>query len=256
MPPVNEQEKLVGRKVADAVKAVSHSGLPRYLGFFNLREAELALAECKRSKWREYVFYGGFEGAERTLLCLYNPNDAAAALPQNYPLAALKITPANAENTALTHRDYLGAILGAGVKRECIGDIVTDAGGATVVLQPAMLPFLLQQLTRIGRVSVALQKCELPAGTRQTQGLPKMASVSSLRADAVLAAMLHINRAQAAQLIEKGTIQINHLVVQSRHYSVCEGDIFSVRGTGKFCLSKVGGKSKKDRTFVEFVMYS
>ncbi|MDL2325239.1 YlmH/Sll1252 family protein [Ruminococcaceae bacterium OttesenSCG-928-A16] len=252
---MNEQEKLVGRKVADAVKAVSHSGVSRYLGFFNLREAELATAELNRQKWQAYAFYGGFEGAERTMLCIFDETDAASALPHNFPFVAVLAKLGAAQQTTLTHRDYLGAVLGAGVKRECVGDIINTDDGTVLLLQRTMLPFLQEQLTQVGRASIELVECDLPTIKSPAPQDVETASVSSLRADAVLAAMLNLNRAGAAAIITKGLLQINHLQVSAGHYTICEGDVFSVRGTGKFVLHKIGGKSRKDRTFIEFIRY-
>lgn len=255
MPPTNEHEKLVGRKVGDSVKAVLHSGVPRYLGFFNLREAELAQAEINRLQWQHYTFFGGFPGAERTMLCLYYPDDPKAALPQHFPLLAVLAKIAGAQAQQLTHRDFLGAVLGAGIKRECVGDIVKSQEGMVILLQASVVPFLQQELTQVGRASITLERCALPEDNPVRLSEPRTASVSSLRTDAVLAAMLNVSRGEAAAHITKGLVQINHLSVETVHYLACEGDIFSIRGLGKFLLQSVGGKSRKDRTFIEFSQY-
>ena len=78
------------------------------------------------------------------------------------------------------------------------------------------------------------------------------ATVSSLRLDAVLAAMLHCSRGQASELIEAGRVEINHLPAESAHAPVYEGDVFTVRGKGRFGLTALPGKSKKDRSIIEF----
>ena len=81
------------------------------------------------------------------------------------------------------------------------------------------------------------------------------ATVSSLRLDAVLSAMLHVSRGTAAELIEAGRVEINHLPVEKPHAPVYEQDVFTVRGKGRFRLTALPGKSKKDRSIIEFFQY-
>ena len=75
------------------------------------------------------------------------------------------------------------------------------------------------------------------------------------RLDAVLAAMLHCSRGQASELIEAGRVEINHLPADKPHAQVYVGDVFSVRGKGRFRLTALPGKSKKDRSIIEFFQY-
>lgn len=89
---------------------------------------------------------------------------------------------------------------------------------------------------------------EFPQAERKTQ----TATVSSLRLDAVLAAMLHCSRGQACEWIAAGRVEINHLPAESAHAPVYEGDVFTVRGKGRFGLTALPGKSKKDRSIIEF----
>ena len=78
---------------------------------------------------------------------------------------------------------------------------------------------------------------------------------ASLRLDAVLSAMLHVSRGTAAELIEAGRVEINHLPVEKPHTPVYEQDVFTVRGKGRFRLTALPGKSKKDRSIIEFFQY-
>ena len=90
---------------------------------------------------------------------------------------------------------------------------------------------------------------------RQAEREMHSATVSSLRLDAVLAAMLHCSRGQASELIEAGRVEINHLPADKPHAQVYEGDVFTVRGKGRFNLTALPGKSRKDRSIIEFFQY-
>lgn len=69
------------------------------------------------------------------------------------------------------------------------------------------------------------------------------ATVPSLRADAVLAAMLHTSRTRAAEYIAAGRVEINHLPLKAAHETAYAADIFTVRGVGRFKLAAIGGKA-------------
>jgi len=114
-----------------------------------------------------------------------------------------------------------------------------------------------RELLQVGRTEVTTtllsldEVPEFPQAERKTQ----TATVSSLRLDAVLAAMLHCSRGQACEWIAAGRVEINHLPAESAHAPVYEGDVFTVRGKGRFGLTALPGKSKKDRSIIEFFQY-
>lgn len=139
---------------------------------------------------------------------------------------------------------------GACLKREALGDILlpADAPGTAYVfaLEPAA-KLICRELCQAGRTEVStrlLEPEEIPAFPAPERQL-LTATVSSLRLDAVLSAMLHVSRGTAAELIEAGRVEINHLPVEKPHAPVYEQDVFTVRGKGRFRLTALPGKSKK-----------
>ena len=119
-----------------------------------------------------------------------------------------------------------------------------------------MRRFLLDSWDSAGRVRLKVQ----PIGPTELQVPEEKVkllrdTVSSLRLDAVLSAMLHVSRGTAAELIEAGRVEINHLPVEKPHAPVYEQDVFTVRGKGRFRLTALPGKSKKDRSIIEFFQY-
>lgn len=73
-------------------------------------------------------FWGGFDGAERKVLCIEPPEAW-----QEEPLAYLQFTACG--DKLPTHRDYLGSILGLGLERACVGDLLAT--------RKSLIPFTL-----------------------------------------------------------------------------------------------------------------
>ena len=131
-----------------------------------------------------------------------------------------------------------------------------EAERRVLCLEPAA-KLICRELCQAGRTEVStrlLEPEEIPAFPAPERQL-LTATVSSLRLDAVLSAMLHVSRGTAAELIEAGRVEINHLPVEKPHAPVYEQDVFTVRGKGRFRLTALPGKSKKDRSIIEFFQY-
>lgn len=242
------------RRIEELCAVSAARGIPRYSGFLSDREQSLARAAVNRAGCLCTHFWGGYEGAERQILCVEPPDSW-----QEMPVAVLCIRAIMADKPP-THRDYLGSILGLGLDRACLGDLVLDPAApetAYAFVLEDKAGFIIAELTSAGRCSVRTERCErLPE--RLLQGPERElreATVASLRADSVLAAMLHTSRTRAAEYIAAGRVELNHLPVRGAHETVYEQDIITVRGVGRYRLAAVGGKSRKDRIFISYYQY-
>ena len=154
------------------------------------------------------------------------------------------------------HRDYLGAALGLGIRRESLGDIRIIGATAYVFCLPAVQQLLLDELKKVGRFGVTVFSCELsevPVPVIRTRTVSF--TVKSLRFDAVTGSMFGLSRTSAAEQIRLGAVNLNYSVCEKPDAPVKEGDIISVKGRGKGCVKTVGGRSKKDRLFIEAELY-
>lgn len=258
VPAQNDEERFLMRHIEDLARAAQTRGTARYSAFLSDREQALAVAALNRAGALEedYHFDGGWPDAERKLLCI----EPEGARGQN-PLACVRLECRAAPGAPLpAHKDYLGSLLGLEVRREALGDIVLpeDAPGTAYVfaLAPAA-ELICRELLRVGRAEVktAAQPLETLPAFPQAERAVRSATVSSLRLDAVLAAMLRCSRGAASELIAAGRVEVNHLPTQSAHAPVYEGDVFTVRGKGRFELLSLPGKSKKDRDIIEYFQY-
>ena len=238
VPARNDEERYLMRHIEDLADAAFSRGIARYSAFLSDREQDLARAALGRAGVRDGWRFDG----ECPVRCVQLQ---CRALPG----AALPV-----------HKDYLGSLMGLALKREALGDILlpADAPGTAYAfaLEPAA-KLICRELCQAGRIEVStrlLEPEEIPAFPAPERQL-LTATVSSLRLDAVLSAMLHVSRGTAAELIEAGRVEINHLPVEKPHAPVYEQDVFTVRGKGRFRLTALPGKSKKDRSIIEFFQY-
>ena len=154
------------------------------------------------------------------------------------------------------HRDYLGAILGLGIERNRIGDILVDGSSAVLFCMASVSSLIIQELDKVGRYGVKtelLPLSEIPVPERKTK--LKSFTVKSLRLDAVTGDMFGFSRTSAAEYVRLGAVTLNYNICDKTDASVKEGDIISVRGKGKGKITAVGGRSKKDRLFIEAEIY-
>lgn len=148
------------------------------------------------------------------------------------------------------HRDYLGAALSLGIRREWLGDIRILGSRAYIFCLPSV-ESTLSSLDRAGRCTVrgtSLPLNEVPAEEVRVESLSF--TVQSLRLDAVTAGIFRLSRTAAAEAIKLGNVSLNYQPCLRPDADVDEGDVISLRGKGKGMLKEIGGRSRKDRLFL------
>ena len=148
----------------------------------------------------------------------------------------------------LSHRDILGALMGAGIQRETVGDILVEPGRCLFFVTREIAPYVLDNLRSAGRTvlhltQVLLQGLSLP----QPEFQEIRDTVSSVRLDSVIASGFRIGRSLAAEYIRSGKAALDGIPCEKPDKPVPEGAKISVRGLGKIRLASIGGKTKKDR---------
>ena len=250
IPPADDDERLFVRRLGDLVQVVRQRGTSRSTPFLSDRQQELARAALAGLGFEGYAFDGGYPDAERRILRLFGEYGAQEPLP-----AVCLFAQTLRADRALTHRDYLGALMSLGIRRECIGDILLSEDGAYLFVLDTVAPLVCDELSSVGRCSVCVRAGRAEELPGREERPAQTATVASLRLDAVLAAMLHCSRGQASELVTAGRVEINHLPAEKPSAPVYEGDVFTVRGKGRFALTALPGKSKKERLIIEFFQY-
>ena len=195
-------------------------------------------------------FEGGYEDAERRLcrVCTdeYNADDGA-------PLVLFKAE-ASAKTAELSHRDVLGSLMGLGIKREMVGDILADGSAPCFFCHEAAAEYVEFNLQKIGHYPVKVSR-----GTLSDIPEPKFewksVNVSSMRLDCLAAEGFGLSRSKAADFIKKGAAAVNWVFTTEPSKEIHPGDKISLRGRGKFQVGEISGTSKKGRLFVQLKKY-
>ena len=219
IPARTDEERYLMRHIEDLARTAFSREIARYSGFLSDREQDLARAALGRADIEEgFRFEGGWPQAERRILCL----EPEYSYGEN-PIRCVRLQCRALPGAALpAHKDYLGSLMGLELRREALGDIVLppeEPGIAYLfALEPAAA-LICQELRSVGRTEVTAQQLALDEVPEFAQAERRLqtATVSSLRLDAVLAAMLRCSRGMAAELVAAGRVEINHLPVSSAH---------------------------------------
>lgn len=238
------------RRLEDLSARCARSGTMTFTPFLTPAEQVSALKWMKHRCECGTLLFGGHETCERKVL-FFLPDWMEEFSPEDY-IAALKL---EAAFGTPVHRDYLGALLGMGVKREVVGDIWVDGQSATVFCLPSVAEHL-ASIEQAGRVSLKAKVIPLSAVTAPVlRRRPVSFTVQSPRLDAVCSDLFRISRETAAKQIRLGAAAVNYLPCMKPDASVKEGDVISLKGAGKAQITSVGGQSRKGRLYVHAEVY-
>lgn len=205
------------------------------------------------------AFVGGYADAQRrVMVCL---PDYLEEVPEDELFTVIRAThqkgvSAGHSGRALRHGDYLGSLLGEGLKRSVLGDILVRPDGADIIVLKEIADYISEHYGKAGRAYLSVEEVPL-----QTLLIPEVKvkekhdTVASLRLDNLIASAFGLARSKAADAIKGGLVLINHEEVLKIDRIVEEGDELILRHRGKAVLKSVGGTSRKGRIAVEIVQY-
>ena len=230
--------------------------------FLDLRQRSLVQQQMKNRGVRNWGFYGGFEDAERVIAVFLpeyimedGPAAHFAAEPEDDPLTVLRLTKSKGA-PALSHRDYLGALMGLGIRREVTGDILVREDGADLLVLRSMAEYVASHLSQAGRSTLSVE--EIPVSgliVPPSDAKEKHVSVASLRLDSILGAAFGLSRAKAQEAGRSGIVFVNGLETLKPERPLEEGDKIVLRHKGRVRIQSVGGKTGKGRTHLTLLTY-
>ncbi|MEC4983728.1 MAG: photosystem II S4 domain protein [Oscillatoria sp. PMC 1068.18] len=247
-----ENREIVARVIDKAEQAIKtwEVVLTDFLAPPELAEVE---AQFKFLTEIQICAWGGYPQAERQRVGLVR--EELSLERSQVDLVALDIA-GNFLFDPATHRDFLGAILGTGVVREKVGDIVVlGERGAQVIVVPELGEFLQTSLTQVRSVPVKVQPIEIDELKVRPPKKKEMTTVeASMRLDAIASAGFGMSRSKMGNLISSGDVRVNWKEAKKESQNVASGDLISVRGKGRLEVGEVS-ITKKERYRVQLTRY-
>ena len=242
------KDELITARIEDKIAQCRDGYYVTSTGLLDTHEQALAIAASRHAAGVRTFMYGGYDEAERRMLvCVprdlpMNDEEAVEGL-----LRVLRVRlPAISRD--LSHRDYLGSLLGLGIDRKLTGDILVRPDGADIFIVPGIEEFLLKELHRIGSVEVKTEGVpvgELIVPEARVEYIKD--SVSSIRLDSIVSSAFRISRGKAAEAVRRGLVSVDHAECIKPDAAVHEGASIVLKGKGKAVLAETGGESRKGR---------
>ena len=195
------------------------------------------------------TLWGGYEDAERCVACFgdreYFTDNA------DYPIKCILIRPINQKFAdTLSHRDFLGSLMGLGIRREVLGDIIINENCGYLFCLENIADYIIENLTQVRHTTV---KCEITEKIPEDV-LPQPENreiiVSSERLDVIVSAIYKMSRSQVLPIFHTEKVFVNGAVKTSPSVTLNIGDKISVRGFGRFIYKGVLRRTKKDRLVI------
>ena len=253
-----KDDRYLAGQIEDKIRQAAEYYMVTHTGFLDPHAYAVAQRICRGGSAPEIrkVFTGGYPEAERViLLCLpdYAAEEAADIPGGTAAAEVLTVIRASVKpgGRKLKHGDYLGSVLGLGLDRSAIGDILVREDGADLIVLKEIAEFLMTHYAKAGRSYLELE--EKPLGeliVPEAQRQVCTDTLASLRLDNLVSSAFGLSRAKAQEAIRRGLVFLNSQEELRTDREFGEEDRVTLRGSGKVIVTEIGGRSRKDRIYV------
>ena len=251
------EESLIEGKLLDAANTCYNRSIPVCTDFLDLNVQTILnrMLSSGHHKGKSglkmppvsHIATGGYDLAERKVV-VFLPYDE---FPYEIPYDIVKITPVNARFAEdLTHRDYLGSVMGLGIVRDKLGDIIVTDDCAYIFSIRNITPYIIENLCQVRHTTVKAEIVDVPDFHYTPKFKEIQGTVASLRLDTVIALGFGGSRNHLITYIEDGKTSVNGRIITSNAYNLKPDDIISVRGLGKIKYINSVTSTKKGRIVV------
>ena len=243
---MDKETIVLKKRLLDLANQSYQNNMFTFSGFLSLHEQQLIEEIRKENAFIAVTLYGGNTDCERMMARFGNKEELG--YEEAFPIRCIKIEPLIEKFAdALTHRDFLGAVMNLGVERNTIGDIFVQGKSAYLYCHQKMAEYLLEELDKVKHTHV---KCHLIDSVEElptVEPIPKEVLVSSCRIDGVISKVYNISRTGSLELFRSGRIFVNGKLMENNSYVLKAADSVTVRGFGKFIFKEEVYKTKKEK---------
>jgi RNA-binding protein YlmH len=239
---MEKEEALLIKRFKELENRSYNRGVYEYSDFLNIYEQDLLFRNINTS----FSLFGGYENAERQIAVFGNEEDFGYS--PSYPIVCILVSPLMQKFADdLTHRDFLGSVLGLGIKRETIGDIIIKNNTGYIFCLNTIADFITENLKKVRHTSVKCEKVTETPEEVNPESTEKFIIVASERLDVIIAEIYNLSRSESNNLFLAKKVFVNGKLTENNSHKIKTGDIVYVRGFGRFNWLGTSGETKKGR---------
>jgi RNA-binding protein YlmH len=246
---INFEDKNLLSNLFDKIKLAEKISKPVFTCEFYPPNVWRTIKDMNKSFGINIYTYGIFEDCERQMLCFSTEE------PVDYPIQLIKIEN-KSKFESLGHRDYLGAIMALGIKREKYGDLILVEDGCYAAVSKEASDYIIYNLGTIGRCPCRVKTIEnFNAQSISAKFENLVIHSTSMRLDCVISSICNLSRAKAVDIIQGGKVLIDYVEMQEKDKIVENGAVITIRGYGKFKFVEQLGSTQRGRLKLSMKKY-
>lgn len=253
---LSKEDKILFSKIFDQMNFCCKNCKQTYTDFLPIIKASEFLSLIKNNYIEQKLeTFGGYDSSERIVIG-FSP-DYMEFKKENFPISIIEITYIEKYSKELKHRDFLGSMLGLGVDRSKIGDIIVENNKAICFVLNEIVNYININLDKVGSTKVKtdifnINDYNIPKSKYEE----KRIIVSSLRIDTILSSAFNIARGKISNFIKSNKAFVNFQIENNVSRNVKENDIITLRGLGRIKIIEIIGRTKKDNIILNITKYT
>lgn len=249
-----EENELLKKRFRELAQKCYQNNQYTFTGFLGLADAACFYEIERELSYVPHTVWGGSELAERVMIRF--GSEELLGYEEPFPIVCLKISPlAEKFADALTHRDYLGALMNLGIERDTLGDILLREKTAWLFCTGSMAEYIKENLTRVKHTTVMCEEAEEAPALTEKDIQEMQIQIASARIDGVVAKVYRLSRSEAVELFRQKKIFVGGRLCENNSQLLKAGETVSVRGYGKFEFAGETGISKKGKLNARIYCY-
>lgn len=248
------EEQILKGRLTDLAKRAYHQNIYTYSNFLSATELSLLDEMQEDISYIHYETFGGNELSERQVVGFGSEEEFGYA--GTFPVTVIKVSPLLEKfGESLNHRDFLGALMHLGIERDTLGDILVKEKTAYIFCLDSIAQYICKELTKVKHTTVKCEQTDMDIPALTPTLIDEEFPAASLRLDGIIANLLKCSRNEALSLFEDKRVTLNGKVTGRNSITLKDGDVFSVRGHGKFIFAGTGGNTRKGKIYVRIKRY-
>lgn len=236
-------------RVIDKVNSTLKNYDIKHTDFLNPNEVKNAISILNSNSDIKYTVDGGYENAERSTIFIYPFYMEYEDIENSLRFIQVE---GNFKFNSISHKDYLGALMNLGIKREKVGDIIIHDNFCQIVVSNDICDFIIMNLNKVSKNNVSvseIKKNEIIPSKLNYKDISF--TVSSKRLDCIISGLYNISRQESAKYINNERVQVNYEKINSPSKEIVDESLISVRGKGRAKIVQVGDITKKGRIKIQ-----